>query len=161
MVNSRKSTTRKEWAGLVKKLSGKTSGARKTNESGARHSGTVGAGKSRGRDVSLGSGLELTFLRQLEGLGIDGFVMEYRFHPVRRWRFDFCWPAEKIAVEIEGGTWSGGRHTTGSGFKKDCEKYNHAAKMGFCVLRFTSDMVKSGEAIEWTKEMTSGRNQSE
>jgi very-short-patch-repair endonuclease len=79
--------------------------------------------------------------------------MEYRFHPERRWRFDFAWPSKKIAVEIEGGTWSGGRHTTGAGFEKDCEKYNAAVMLEWRVLRFTGKQVKSGEAYELTRDL--------
>jgi len=74
------------------------------------------------------------------------YVREYRFHPVRRWRFDFAFEG-KIAAEIEGGTYSRGRHTRGSGFIKDCEKYNTAAAMGWRVFRFPGEMVKDGSAI--------------
>jgi very-short-patch-repair endonuclease len=72
---------------------------------------------------------------------------EHRFHPTRRWRFDFAWPERKVAAEIEGGTWAGGRHTRGSGFEGDCAKYNAATLAGWRVLRFTSNMVASGEAL--------------
>ena len=65
----------------------------------------------------------------------------------RRWRFDRCWPAFMLAVEVDGGTFSGGRHVRGKGYEADCEKHNTAALMGWCVLRFTSDMVYRGEAI--------------
>ena len=78
---------------------------------------------------------------------------EYRFHPKRRWRFDFAWPKMKLAVEVEGGTWSGGRHTRGGGFAKDCEKYNAAVMLGWRVLRFTSGMIKRGEALEFLCEL--------
>lgn len=72
---------------------------------------------------------------------------EHRFAPPRRWRFDFAWIDRLIAVEIEGGVWTGGRHTRGSGFESDAEKYNTAALMGWKVFRFTGGMVKSGAAI--------------
>ena len=72
---------------------------------------------------------------------------EYRFHPVRRWRFDFADTSQKIAIECEGGTWSKGRHTRGSGFEKDCEKYNTAQAMGWAVYRFTSSMILDDRAI--------------
>jgi very-short-patch-repair endonuclease len=72
---------------------------------------------------------------------------EYRFDPSRRWRFDRAWLVSKIAVEIEGGTWVKGRHSRGSGMRKDAEKYNAATLQGWRVLRFTGDMVKDGSAI--------------
>jgi len=58
-----------------------------------------------------------------------------------------------VAVEVEGGTWSGGRHTTGVGFRNDCEKYNAATALGWRVYRFTSDQVKSGMAIKQISEV--------
>lgn len=67
---------------------------------------------------------------------------EYRFHPVRRWRFDFAWPAEKLAVEIEGR----GRHQTFVGFRNDCEKYNAALQLGWRVLRFPASDVKPSKS---------------
>lgn len=74
-------------------------------------------------------------------------VREYRFDLTRRWKFDFAWPSKKVAVEIEGGSWNGGRHTTGAGFEKDCEKYSEAAVQGWRVIRVTTAMVERGEAI--------------
>ena len=64
-------------------------------------------------------------------------VEEFRFHPVRRWRFDFAIPELKIAVEIEGGSWVQGRHTRGAGYQGDMEKYNQAVILGWKVLRYT------------------------
>ena len=72
---------------------------------------------------------------------------EYAFTEKRRWRFDFAWPARKLAVEIEGGIFSGGRHTRGSGFEKDCEKYAEAVLAGWRVLRVTTAMVTDGRAL--------------
>lgn len=72
---------------------------------------------------------------------------EYRFHPSRRWRFDFAFPVHKVAVEVEGGIWTNGRHVRPAGFEDDCEKYNAAASLGWTVYRVTPSMVKSGVAI--------------
>lgn len=72
---------------------------------------------------------------------------EYKFHPTRRWRFDFAIPDHMVAIEVEGGTWANGRHTRGSGFEKDCEKYNAATLDGWRVFRFTTGMVQDGRAI--------------
>ncbi|HEY3620730.1 MAG TPA: hypothetical protein VGK96_28335 [Candidatus Sulfotelmatobacter sp.] len=51
-----------------------------------------------------------------------------------------------ILVEIEGGTWSQGRHSRGYGMAKDAEKYNRATILGYRILRYTTDMVMSGHA---------------
>ena len=69
------------------------------------------------------------------------FVAEYRFDTLRRWKFDFAYPEKKIAIECEGGTWVSGRHSRGSGFAKDCEKYNAATVQGWKVLRYTTSMI--------------------
>jgi len=73
---------------------------------------------------------------------------EFRFAPPRLWRFDFAWPDRKLAFEIEGGTFSRGRHTRGLGYEADCEKYAIALLLGWRVLRFTSKQITSGWAFD-------------
>jgi very-short-patch-repair endonuclease len=63
---------------------------------------------------------------------------DYRFHDVRKFRFDFCFPEKKVAVELEGATFTGGRHTRGEGYEKDTVKYNLAICEGWKVLRYTA-----------------------
>lgn len=75
-------------------------------------------------------------LAVLEGIA-RGVETEHRFDASRQWRFDFAWPALKLAIEIEGGVFSGGRHVRGIGYVKDMEKYNAAALQGWLVLRYT------------------------
>ena len=77
--------------------------------------------------------------------GLPEPVPEYRFHPARRWRADYAWPLQRVLVEIDGGVWSGGRHTRGAGFVADCEKLNAAALLGYAVLRYTPQQL--GQAI--------------
>jgi very-short-patch-repair endonuclease len=72
---------------------------------------------------------------------------EYVFAKPRRWRFDFAWWREKVAVEVEGGSWIAGRHTRGATFEKDCEKYAEAGIAGWLVLRVTPHMIEDGRAI--------------
>ncbi len=76
---------------------------------------------------------------------------ELRFHPKRKWSFDFAWPVNRLAVEVEGGVWQGGRHTTGAGFSEDCVKYNEAALLGWTVIRVTADHIHDGSAIDWIR----------
>lgn len=68
-------------------------------------------------------------------------VREYRFHPTRKWRFDFAFIDEKVAVEIEGVVKQGGRHQTIQGFLKDAEKYEAAHQHGWTVYRVPGPWV--------------------
>jgi very-short-patch-repair endonuclease len=78
---------------------------------------------------------------------------QYKFHPTRKWPFDFAWPDRRLAVEVDGGTWSGGRHTRGQGYENDCEKLNEAAILGWTVLRVTGKMVEDGRALTYIERM--------
>ena len=98
--------------------------------------------------MSVKSDLEGLFLFQIRAVGLPEPETQYRFASPRRWRFDIAYPDRRLAAEIEGGTWTGGRHVQGSGFEKDCEKYNEAVLQGWRVFRFTGGMVDSGEAIK-------------
>jgi very-short-patch-repair endonuclease len=80
-------------------------------------------------------------------------VREYRFVPARMFRFDFAFVADKLAVEIEGGVWTGGRHLRGQGFESDCIKYNWATRLGWRVLRYSTAQVIQGDAIRDTLEV--------
>lgn len=73
------------------------------------------------------------------------YIQEYQFAPPRKFRFDFAIPDLKIAAEYEGIFSKKSRHTTQSGYSKDCEKYNLAATNGWRVLRYTAKTVKSFE----------------
>ncbi len=79
-------------------------------------------------------------------------VPEFRFHPIRRWRFDYAWPDERLALEVEGGIWIGGRHNRGSGFVKDMEKYNRAACMGWRIIRCQPNELTKLTTISLIKE---------
>ena len=102
--------------------------------------------------------LEEAFAFQLRATGLDaGMEREYRFHPRRRWRFDFAWPDLKVAVEVEGGVWQYGRHNRARGFLADLEKYNEAAVMGWLVLRVAREHVENGQALEWLEKALESR----
>lgn len=93
-------------------------------------------------------------------------VKEFRFADdvLRGWRFDYAFTNHRVAVELEGGTFSRrpvrcrcgkvtyvnsmSRHTTAQGHHDDCDKYNYAASQGWLVLKFTAHHVKnSGRAV--------------
>jgi len=77
-----------------------------------------------------------------------GVVPEHRFHPSRKWRFDYAWPDKKLAVEYEGIFAAKSRHTSVMGFSGDCEKYSAAAILGWCVIRVTAPMMRDGRAVD-------------
>ena len=95
------------------------------------------------------SELEEALVMWLQTSSVPAPVREHAFHPTRKWRFDFAWVDQQIAVEVEGGSWVGGAHNRGQGFEKDCEKYAEAAIAGWRVLRVTTDMVEDGRAIQY------------
>ncbi|WP_239224983.1 DUF559 domain-containing protein [Acinetobacter baumannii] len=101
------------------------------------------------REPSVGEVLLATHLRACK----IGFEQEYKFHPKRKWRADFLITGTKILIEVEGGIWSGGRHTRGKGYLGDMEKYNEAAAMGYTVLRFSTEQVKAGVAIKQIEQL--------
>lgn len=67
---------------------------------------------------------------------------EWRFDDTRKWKFDFAFPSQRLAVEVEGQY-----HRTYAGHKKDCEKFNEATRQGWRILRFPSS--QSGRASDW------------
>ena len=60
----------------------------------------------------------------------------------RQFRLDLAWPEQKLAVEVHGGVFIGGRHTRGVGFSSDCEKTRLLVLMGWRMLPFTGEDVR-------------------
>ena len=83
-------------------------------------------------------------------------VKEYRFHPKRMWRFDYAIPEHKVALEVEGGVWTNGRHIRAQGFLGDMEKYNTATLMGWKVLRTTPDDLYKLATLRMIKSAITG-----
>ena len=102
------------------------------------------------------SDLEAQFVFQIRAYGLSIPEREHRFHPTRRWRFDFAYPDKMLAIEIHGGVFSGGRHTRGAGFTKDCEKYTEAAILGWRILHFTGEHVTTGYGVGRLEEAING-----
>jgi hypothetical protein len=102
----------------------------------------------------------------LKELGITP-TYEHKFCE-RDWRFDVCWPEQRLAWEISGGQYSGG-HRTGFWSKKEAmrrkasglvdtpqeEEYlklNTALMLGWRVMQFTNQQVLDGRAKQFIKE---------
>lgn len=83
--------------------------------------------------------------------GLPEPVAEFPFAGLagnRRWRIDLAWPDARLAVEIDGGTFIGGRHVRGLGAEADREKRNELVLAGWRVLVFTGKMIDDGRALE-------------
>ena len=93
------------------------------------------------------SKLEALFIWHMRVSGVPAPVEEYRFHALRKWRFDFAWPELMLAVEIDGGEYIQGRHFTPKGVATDLEKMLAADRQGWTVLHYLGSDVKSGHAI--------------
>ncbi len=78
--------------------------------------------------------------------------------PGRKWRVDFM--ISRLVVEVEGGAWQIGRHQRPGGFEADAEKYNALAFSCFTLFRYTTAMVKRGDAIRDILDFIGGRKQS-
>jgi len=96
--------------------------------------------------VSLRVPLEITEQCLYAGLQVP--VKEFRFAPPRRWRFDFAWPTQKVALEVQGGLFVSGRHSRGAALVKEHEKLNAAASHGWRVLFCTPRQALNGEALD-------------
>jgi hypothetical protein len=100
------------------------------------------------------SGTQTTKLLAFEPLMralLPPYVAEHKFAVEafrRQWRFDYAWPELKIALEVEGATFAGGRHSTGAGLAEDARKYNRAAALGWCLVRVTTTMIRDRTALD-------------
>ncbi|QJT28400.1 hypothetical protein E4185_21780 [Aeromonas media] len=82
-------------------------------------------------------------------VGLPDPATELLFHPKRKWRFDYAWEEQKLALEVHGGIHSGGRHTRGRGFVEDRAKMNEAALLGWTVIEATPEHIKNGQLRAW------------
>lgn len=106
------------------------------------------------RPTPRGAGPVYPLVGLCRAAGLPEPVPEYQFHSARRWRFDFAWPMQRIAIEIDGGIWSQGRHTRGSGYLRDLAKFNAAMMLGWKVLKYAPDQM--GQAITDLRIMFAG-----
>lgn len=79
------------------------------------------------------SELEAEFLRMTFNYRLPVPTQQFIFHPTRNWRFDFCWPLKKIAVEIQG---FGPGHNSLAGMTNDYAKHNQALLLNWKILYF-------------------------
>ncbi len=105
----------------------------------------------KGRPKDDHQGRNKLFDAACEAHGIPVPVSEYEFALPRKWRFDYAWGEFDLALEIQGGLFTNGRHVRGAALLKEHEKLNEAACRGWRVLFATPADVESGKVFEWLK----------
>lgn len=96
-------------------------------------------------------------LERLAFAGVPAPVLEHRFLPPRLFRFDIAWTSERVAVEVDGGAWIGGRHARGGGIRSDAEKYSLAAANGWRVVRTDDEWIRKGDVVRWIRDALAWR----
>jgi hypothetical protein len=111
------------------------------------------------------SKLEDSLFAEFALFGLPPPIRQHRFHPSRRWKFDFAWPDRMIAVEVQGGTFIGGVHSRGAGQERDFEKANAATLLGWRVFFFGAPSCRSRQrsrqssaALEFMYEILTERS---
>lgn len=98
------------------------------------------------------------FLIQLCVAGLPLPQAEVMFAHPRRWRFDWAYPDRSIAIEYQGGNYTGkGGHNTVKGLKNDYEKFSEAAIRGWMLILIDSGSVRDGRAVTWVERALRAR----
>lgn len=101
-----------------------------------------GEGVKRAAKGVMKNRLEAAFLESWRRLfpQLPAPTMQHRFCQ-RKWRFDFAWPGQLVACEIDGGSFVSGGHNRPVQQQKDYEKANAAVRLGWRLLKYnTLDM---------------------
>lgn len=102
------------------------------------------------------------FLKLCKENGLPEPYPEYLFAKAigRQWRIDyFITDGEiKIALEVEGGIRTGGRHIRPEGFLGDMEKYNHLSMFGIYLIRVQPNKLNTLSTIEMIKSVLSRKH---
>lgn len=82
---------------------------------------------------------------------------EYKVDSGRRYRWDFCWPAQRVSLDVEGGLFAKGRarmaHAMPTAILRDMNKANIGTLNGWRMLRLTPEQVRAGELTMWLRKM--------
>ena len=93
----------------------------------------------RGKEEICESKLEVDLRDFWEKYYTEPIVPQLRFHPEKKWRFDFAFPSAWLAVEIQG---FGTGHTSYEGMHRDYEKHNAAMSLGWGIVYLMSYDLK-------------------
>ena len=98
------------------------------------------------------SELEDIMAQAIEDAGLPAPQRQYRFHVTRKWRFDFAWPAQRLAVEVDGGQFVMGRHGRGGALNAESEKLEAALLLGWRVYKVPTKWVRDRKGAPVRRE---------
>ena len=80
---------------------------------------------------------------------------EHRYHKTRMWRFDYAHLDTNVAIELDGGLFTGGGHVRPQHVQDTCDKKNEAILAGWVVFTLgtgiiTEDRVRA--IVEFVKQ---------
>jgi hypothetical protein len=109
---------------------------------------------ARLKDEPTESPLEALLMERLAEAGLPTPTREFPFalSRGRKFRFDAAWIEERVAIEVQGGTWTKGAHSSGKGLRRDFQKQNLAVVLGWRVLFCDGEMIRNGEIVETVKQ---------
>lgn len=85
--------------------------------------------------------------------GLPGLCLEYQHIPDRKFRLDLAWPLYRVGIEVQGGIWIKGAHSTGTGIKRDMEKRNLQVLYGWRVLEVEPQDLCTVETAKMVKTL--------
>jgi very-short-patch-repair endonuclease len=109
-----------------------------------------------------------TFALACESIGLPTPEEEFRWHPSRQFRADYCWPEPMLILEVDGGVFGkgkpcplckrrqGGAHSSIKDILRDMERANAAAMLGWRFLRVTPDQMNDGTALTLVERALKG-----
>lgn len=96
--------------------------------------------------------LEDAFTTQIKQAGLPEPEREVKLSDEYAYRWDFVWAKYRLAVEINGGIWNVGGHSTGKGILRDMTKLRIATLAGFRCFQFSADAVEDGSAVNTVEQ---------
>ena len=115
------------------------------------------AESAKGRAVAATAHFRAAFLAACRSWDLEIPFPEHQFAPDRRWRFDWAWVSSKVALEVQGGLWTQGRHVRGKALMAEYEKLNEAAILGWRVLYCTPQDVETGSIFPLLRRALGGK----
>lgn len=99
------------------------------------------------------------FPKLCQAKGLPAPVAEHVFALPRRWRFDWAWPQQLVALEVEGGVWrkGGGAHSHPSNITRDIEKYSEAAARGWLIVRAVPEKLCTPSTFDYLQRAMKAR----